>query len=295
MKVDIVQGSQEWSNARLERVTGSQLSSILGINPYVSEHELWLEKKGLGKPWVDNPAAAHGRKMEPELRRQYEERMGEAYAPTVELIDEWGLSSTDGVNKDRTRVLEIKTCGKDVFAKAQNGVIPDYYVSQGAFSLAAIPTAKEVEFMFSWKAEVCYVTLHRDDLYIEKVSAIAKDWYDRYLVGDEEPPLSERDYIPMDGDLQWACTAAEARIVYAEYKELERQWKAIKERLLDCTDGGSAKGCGITIINTTRKGSIDTDKLAQDHGIDLEKYRKPSTISTRITVNLKFTSDNNES
>lgn len=288
MKVDIVQGSQEWHAERLKRVTGSQLSSILGINPYVSEHEMWLEKKGRGKPWVDNPAAAHGRKMEPELRRQYEERMGEAYAPTVELIDEWGLSSTDGVNKDRTRVLEIKTCGKDVFAKAQNGVIPDYYVSQGAMSLLAISTAKEVEFMFSWKAEVCYVTLHRDDLYIEKVAAIAKDWYDRYLVGDEEPPLSDRDYLDLSGDLAFNCAAAEARIIYKEYKQLEKEWKAVKQKLLDSTDGGSARGCGVTITQSTRKGSIDTDRLAEDHGIDLEKYRKPPTTSCRISVNLKY-------
>jgi putative phage-type endonuclease len=285
--IHISQGSDEWHAERLKRVTGSQLSSILGINPWTSEHDLWLEKKGRGKPWVDNPAAAHGRRIEPELRRQYEERMGESYAPTVELIDEWGLSSTDGVNKDRTRVLEIKTCGKEVFAKAQNGVIPDYYVSQGAFSLAAIPTAKEVEFMFSWKGEVCYVTLHRDDLYIEKITAIAKDWYDRHLIGDEEPALSERDYLPMDDDLQWACTASEAHIVYAEYKKVEREWKAIKERLLDCTDGGSARGCGITIRQSTRQGSLDVERLESD-GVDVKKYRKPDSTVLTVKVDPKY-------
>lgn len=288
MRIDIEQGSDEWHAERLKRVTGSQISIILGINPWSSSHDLYLEKHGRGKPWVDNPAAKKGREMEPILRRQYEERMGESYSPTVELIEEWGLSSTDGVNKDRTRVLEIKVCGKETFLKAQNGVIPDYYISQGHFSLRAIETAKEVEFMFSWKGDVCYVILPRDDLYNSKIDAIAKDWYDRHLIGDEPPALCERDYLDLSEDFQFSCIAAEARIVYAEYKQLEKEWKAIKQRLLDCTDGLSCKGGGVTIRSSTRQGSIDTEKLAADLDIDLESYRKPSTSSVTIRVNLKY-------
>jgi putative phage-type endonuclease len=296
-RVDMVeQGSDEWLAVRRDRITATDIAVILGISPWKTSVELWNEKHGRGKPFVSNPAIEHGVKQEPFIREWYEELKDELYTPIVIAPEgDWRMASLDGLNGKKTRVLEIKTCNKDVFYKAQSGKVPDYYISQVQWQMSLLPDASEAEIVFQWKNERCSVVVQKDDLYIEKVTAIAKDWYDRYLVGDDEPPLSERDYLDLSGDLNFECIANEARLVYAELKELERQWKAIKERLMDCTDGGNAKGCGITISNTTRKGVVDTDKLAEDHGIDLEKYRKPSTISTRITVNLKFTSGNNES
>lgn len=286
----IEQGSDLWKNLRLQKITSTDLAVILGISPWKTQFELWHEKHGRGKPFIDNPAVARGRAMEQPLREWYEDLKGESYAPAVIVPNgDPRMASLDGINASRTRVLEIKTCGRDVFLKAQNGVIPDYYMSQVQHSMALIPEAKEAEFVFEWKGDKCLVTVPRDDLYIKKVTAICLDWYARYLVGDEEPPLSEKDYLDLTDSFSFACVSAEARLVYRELKDLESQWKAIKQRLLDHTDGGNAKGHGVTITQSTRKGTVDTEKLAADLDIDLDSYRKPSSTSVTIRVNLKYT------
>lgn len=291
MRQEYIQGTPEWLALRLTKLSATDIAAILGISPYKSSHDLWLDKHGKGKPFISNPAVVRGQKMEPLLREWYEELKGESYAPAVVIhpTESWAMASLDGINKSGSRLLEVKTVGKEAFLKAQNGTLPDFFISQGQFQMFCCPDAVEVEFLCEWKGEKCLVNLPRDNLYIQKVSAISEDWYNKYLIGHEEPPLSESDYIPMDDDFQWACIAAEARLVYRELKDLESQWKAIKQRLLDCTDGGSAKGAGITITNSTRKGTVDTEKLAADLNIDLDMYRKPSSTSVTIRVNLKYT------
>jgi putative phage-type endonuclease len=290
MEAHLIQGTPEWKNLRLRFISATDVSAILGISPYKTSRDLYLDKRGEGKPFITNPAVERGKAIEPELRRWYEDLKGCTYEDKVVMhpYNNFAMASLDGISRCGKHLLEIKTVGKDVFLKAQNGQLPDYFVSQGQWQLFCCPLAIDNTFLCEWKNEKCLVTVARDDLYISKVSAICEDWYNRYLIGDEEPPLSDKDYLNLSGDLGFSCVAAEARVVHESLKELESQWKAIKQRLLDCTDGLSAKGCGITITNSTRKGTVDTEKLAADLDIDLDKYRKPSSTSVTIRVNLKF-------
>lgn len=55
---------EEWLAARRLGVSGTDVSVLLGVNPYKKEDDLILDKLGVGKPFVGNAATRVGLKLE---------------------------------------------------------------------------------------------------------------------------------------------------------------------------------------------------------------------------------------
>lgn len=111
--------SREWLKAR-KGIGGSDASAILGLNPYKTNQELWMEKKGQMYPVdiSDKPYVKYGNDAEPLLRAlfslDYPEYTVEYYDNNM-LINKkypWAHASLDGELIDgegRRGILEIKT------------------------------------------------------------------------------------------------------------------------------------------------------------------------------------------
>ena len=60
---------EEWLRVRKHGLGGSDISILLGINPWRSELELWLDKTNqTNKPVAENEAMYFGSLLEPLLR-----------------------------------------------------------------------------------------------------------------------------------------------------------------------------------------------------------------------------------
>src|SRR6266404_2041612 len=74
------QNSKEWLAWRTSGLGASDAPVIMGVSPFTSQFELWLEKTGLGEREAFNPnavkAMARGTLLEPEARDCYEYKMG---------------------------------------------------------------------------------------------------------------------------------------------------------------------------------------------------------------------------
>ena len=111
---------KEWLKAREGKIGGSDAGCILGLNPWKSNVDLYLEKIGEKQPdnLSDNPLVQYGIAAEehiralfaldyPNLNVWYEENnmfINDAYP--------WAHYSADGILTDksgRTGILEIKT------------------------------------------------------------------------------------------------------------------------------------------------------------------------------------------
>ena len=133
----------EWLKARGNTIGGSDASAVLGMNPYKTNEDLWLEKTGQaipedisGKPYVE-----YGTNAEPLLRELFKLDFPDYQVFYEEnnlfLNDEypWGHYSADGwlVDKDgRNGVLEIKTTEilQSMQKEKWNQRIPDNYYIQ---------------------------------------------------------------------------------------------------------------------------------------------------------------------
>jgi putative phage-type endonuclease len=131
MKVEIEQGTDEWKELRRTKITATDASCILGLNPYKSSDELLRQK--LEK--IDeelNEAMERGRILEPKAREHFIKNTGIEVVPSVHVKD-WAMCSTDGISEEKNIVLEIK-CGKKAYSDASsryaNKRIPGYYYAQ---------------------------------------------------------------------------------------------------------------------------------------------------------------------
>ena len=132
---------EEWLVNR-KGIGGSDASAILGLNPYKTNQELWMEKKGQISPVdiSDKPYVKYGNDAEPLLRAlfslDYPEYTVENYDNNM-LINKkypWAHASLDGelVDPDGRRgILEIKTTNilqSMQWQKWDNQIPDNYYI-----------------------------------------------------------------------------------------------------------------------------------------------------------------------
>ena len=132
---------EEWLVNR-KSIGGSDASAILGLNPYKTNQELWMEKKGQMYPVdiSDKPYVKYGNDAEPLLRAlfslDYPEYTVEYYDNNM-LINKkypWAHASLDGELIDgegRRGILEIKTSAilqSMQWQKWDNQIPDNYYI-----------------------------------------------------------------------------------------------------------------------------------------------------------------------
>lgn len=133
----------EWLKARKNYIGGSDASAVVGMNPYKSNVDLWLEKTGqiIPEDISDKPYVKYGQEAEHHLRELFKLDFPEYqvfYEENNMFLNEkypWGHYSADGwlIDKDgRKGILEIKTTEilQSMQKEKWNHQIPDNYYIQ---------------------------------------------------------------------------------------------------------------------------------------------------------------------
>jgi putative phage-type endonuclease len=140
----IFNNRDEWLKGRGHTIGGSDASAVVGMNPYKTNEQLWLEKTGQVVPAdiSDKPYVKYGQEAEPLLRElfkldypQYEV----FYEKNNRFLNDkypWGHYSADGwlIEKETGRkgILEIKTTEilQSMQKEKWNNRVPDNYYIQ---------------------------------------------------------------------------------------------------------------------------------------------------------------------
>lgn len=151
----VLASREEWLKNRTKGIGGSEISAVIGQNPYMDNVTLWELKTGRRQPEdiSDKPYVQYGTQAEMHLRGLFRLDFPEY---TVEYIDNnswtnpqypWARASLDGWLTDergRRGVLEIKT--SDILASMHKerwaGKVPTNYYCQCLMYMAVI----EAEF-----------------------------------------------------------------------------------------------------------------------------------------------------
>lgn len=139
----VLKNRAEWLEARRHTIGGSDASAVVGMNPWKSNIDLWLEKTGqvIHEEISDKPYVQYGHAAEPLLREMFKLDFPQY---RVEYVDNnlfrndkypWGHYSADGWLFDETGrkgVLEIKTTEilQSMQKEKWNQKIPDNYYIQ---------------------------------------------------------------------------------------------------------------------------------------------------------------------
>lgn len=134
---------EEWLATRAGRIGGSEAAAVIGLNPYMTNTELWEIKTGRKHPEdiSDKPYVKYGHDAEPHLRDLFaldHPQYQVGYVDNNLFINSrypWAHASLDGWLTDedgRFGILEIKTTSilQSMQKEKWNDRIPDNYYLQ---------------------------------------------------------------------------------------------------------------------------------------------------------------------
>lgn len=139
---------ENWLAQRRTGITGTDVSAILGINPWASPLDIWLDKRGQAEPKAENMAMRLGNLLEPVVATLYAEETGATLIDPGFLRHQargWHIGTPDRVtiHKDDDRLgqwgtlIEIKTARSgNEWGDPGTDQIPRHYLTQVAWYLA---------------------------------------------------------------------------------------------------------------------------------------------------------------
>lgn len=283
--INLPQGSDEWHQHRLQHRNASETAIVMGASPWMTPFELWELRTHRRKPSV-NAAMQRGTQLEPEARAAYEAATGHVMQPLVLVNGEYS-ASLDGMTLDAKLFVEIKCPFRgrrsNLWQQTASGEIPTHYAWQIQHQLMV--SGADVAHLYVYDSE------GRDGILIEvqpqpdQWTLIRKAWdqFMTYINTDSPPPLCDQDVVERTDD-GWRDAAEK----YMEAKRLtedaESKLQAAKDFLLKLVNHASESGCGIGVSRYWKKGTIDYKRVPALQDIDLEPFRKPGTLETRITL-----------
>ena len=280
------QNTLQWSSWRLGGIGASDAPIVMGTSRWMSPKRLWEVKTGKAtEPARHNLAVRRGHSLENSARRAYEAATSELMEPHCLTHDHlnWMHASLDGLNFDRSLVLEIKCPQRGVdHATAVQGSVPLHYYAQLQHQLE-VSGARELHYWSFDGRRGALVRVFPDEGYIDQLVQAESEFWKR--VTENRWPEVQLKVRDLSNDPAWVEAARRYREVQQRCSESEQQELQLRRQLATLSaDAGRAFGGGIELVRSTRKGAVDYRAVPELKGIDLEPYRKPPVEVVRINL-----------
>ena len=196
---------EDWLAMRKQGIGSSDAAAAVGLNPYKSQLELWLEKTGrdtsLSKldPQDEESPAYWGNVLEPIVAWHYSKRSGNRVRRINAVLQHpdpklpWMLANIDRevIGADDVQILECKTAGINGARLWKEGV-PEYVQLQAMHQLAVTgKQAADVAVLLGGQ----HLEIHRierDESMIARLIDLERLFWD-YVVSDTPPPADGTD------------------------------------------------------------------------------------------------------
>lgn len=242
---------EEWLARRKSGIGGSDMAAILGISPWRTPLNVWLDKTGRAAEQPPTLSQEIGNYLEPLAAKKYEEETGRRVRKCNVLLKGTEDGDVRIGNVDRLcfcedgklpwrknlgvvtdRALEIKTTKMDEWDE-----VPDYYKAQALHYMGMMPTVKIFDFpvLFIARGTMRIYTVERDDAVIRDMADAAKAFWNDYVLKDTPPPaLNESDFKtlwPRHVEGKTAVATEEVERAVREYRDLAAKIKQEEENL----------------------------------------------------------------
>jgi putative phage-type endonuclease len=303
---------QDWQNYRENQIGlgGSDIAVILGVSPFKSKFEFWLESTGQkAKPdFSENEAIEWGNILEPVIRDKFREVTGfKVFKNNFVLQNDnhdFMVANLDGEVIDPSfsgrGVLEIKTTKEHRKKDWENGC-PVYYMAQVQWYLGVTGYEYAYIAVLIGGSTFKYFLIERDDYIIEQMIVQAQEFL--YMVKHRIPP----EIGGSKSETEWLAQAFPEAIeeettippafeeLAIEYKELQdeiknKQYRSdeIKNKIkLEGKDFKIMRGNQVKIsMPTIRKTLFDSKAFSSEHPDLYVKYKTKESTYRSFDVTL---------
>lgn len=303
----------QWLEVRKGGIGSSDAAAAVGLHPYKSQLQLWMEKTGRdgGLPVVDpsddQSPMYWGTLLEPIVAAHYTKRTGHRVRRVNAVLQHpehpWMRANLDRevVGTPDVQILECKTAGIHGARLWREGV-PEYVQLQVMHQLAVTgKQAADVAVLIGGQ-ELQVFRIERDAAMIAQLIALERQFWG-YVEQDREPPadgsdsaeLALRCLYPRDSgttldlrqDLVMAAVFSDllaVREVIATQTATEaRLRQSIEQRMGDATRALFENG-EVSWKRSKDGATLDTARLQKDQAPLLQGYTVPKPGSRRFLV-----------
>jgi putative phage-type endonuclease len=299
----------DWQNYRRNQkgIGGSDVATILGLNPWKTAFTLWLEKTGQIEPEpVSNESVEWGNILEPVVRAKFERVTGFEVKenPWVMCHDEheFMVANIDGEVFDPEMgewgVLEIKTAGERYKSEWEVGP-PNHYHLQIQHYLAVMNYNYAYVAVLIGGNHFKYFKILRDDYVIDSIISAEMEFM-RLVAKKIAPEISgqqaDSNYLAAtypeasdeEGELRADLEALAIRYIeiQGEMKSLGEEADYIKNRIkLEAKELKVLKSDKVRVsMPNVRKIIFDSKAFAADHPKLYEEYKTKESKYRNFTV-----------
>lgn len=189
---------QEWLEWRRSGIGGSDAGTVVGVNPYSSWQELFLDKTGRLPERTPNRAMLRGLRLEPAIAQAYSERTGETFATEQECIrsDQFPfMLATLDRRTTEGKIIELKSVGFAVGDRlGESGDVdslPGYWIAQAQHQMIVAKRDLVTFAVFTQWEELRTYEVERDDLLCDSLITSEREFWG-YVERDEMPARTFR-------------------------------------------------------------------------------------------------------
>ena len=182
---------EDWLAMRKEGIGGSDSSVILGLNPFTSEMELWMDKVGSMPEKPASEAMRLGNELEDYVARRFCEETGKKVRRRKMMFGNtdypWALANVDREIVGECAALECKTTNPFSHFDFDSGEIPPHYYVQCCHYMAVCGYARMYLAVLVLGKGFYHYVIERDDKEIEALMQSESEWWDKHVVRGEMP------------------------------------------------------------------------------------------------------------
>jgi putative phage-type endonuclease len=282
---------EEWLDVRKRGIGSSDAAAAVGLNPYKSQLELWLEKTGRddglpkSDPQDESSPTYWGNVLEPIVAQHYSKRTHRRVRRVNAVLQHpdpalaWMLANIDRevIGSDDVQILECKTAGINGARLWKDGV-PEYVQLQVMHQLTVTgKQAADVAVLIGGQQLEIH-RIERDELMIGRLVELERRFW-QYVVSDTPPPADGSESADLalrclyPGDNGKTADFSHNPVLSLAYVELKavRQNLAQQEKREAQLKQTLQQAMGDASKATFANGQISWKKAKDSIGFDLER------------------------
>lgn len=303
----------EWLEVRKHGIGSSDAAAAVGLNPYKSQLQLWMEKTGrdadLPQPDPDDTTSPvyWGTLLEPIVAASYTKQTGRRVRKVNAVLQHperpWMLANIDRevIGAGDVQILECKTAG-EFGARLWKDGVPEYVQMQVQHQLAVTGKhAADVAVLICGQ-QLQVHRIQRDDDLIAKLMMLQERFW-HYVTSDTPPPVDGSDsaatalqcLYPRDNgdrldfsqDSQMSALFTdlqEARFQVDKYKKLEEQYKQKIQQAMGNASHATFETGSVSWKRSKDSTALDTKRLLADSPELLAQYSLTRAGSRRFLI-----------
>lgn len=304
----------DWLEIRRTGIGSSDAAAAIGLNPYQSQLELWMQKAGKGAllpavaPSDDTSPMFWGTLLEPIVAAHYTRRTGKKVRKVNAVLQHpehsWMLANVDRevVGADDVQILECKTAGIHGARLWRDGV-PEYVQLQVMHQLAVTGhRAADVAVLIGGQ-ELRIFRIERDETLMARLIALEKQFWDMVQQGiapagdgsDSSDkalrslfPSDVGDQVDLSEDQELNATFKELLQVRTDLDTVQKHEARLRQRIQmhmgEASKALFGSGGSVTWKRSKDGQSFNTSEFTQAHPTLAQRFMSPKPGSRRFCV-----------